>query len=238
MPLLQICQNVLAEVGWPVLSSVASNTDGTAKQIFAIANTELKRLSERHNWPHLETEYAFNTVAAQAQYPWPEDFRVPAQQSVFDASEYYQLRGSVSLQEWHYRKNGLLGNLGRRTFRTAYPLGVPGFEITPTPTSINSLVATYYSKEFATDETGDSIPVFAQDTDTSKVPEEYIELGIKWRFRRAKGLDFSVELAEYNDAVKTQFAKYLSQAEIPVGGRRWQDDYITNGYVPENGFGV
>lgn len=238
MSLLNISRNVLAEVGWPTPSAIASNVDPTAQQVFALANTELRQLSELFSWPHLEVEHTFSTVVDQTTYFFPpDDFRVLAQQSLFDASEYYRLKGSVSIQDWHMLKYGLLGSLSRVAFRVTYPLGAPAIEITPAPNTIRNLVAVYYTKQLARNSSGDDMPQYVADDDVSKIPEQYVAMGLKWRFRRAKGLDFSVELAEYNATVRTQFAKHLSQAEIPVGGRRPVDG-LTPGYVPDDGFGA
>lgn len=237
MSLLSICKSVLAETGWPVLSTIASNSDATAQQIFAIANTELEALSEQFSWPHLEVEYNFATVAGQAVYLWPADFRVLAPQSVFDKAQYYELKGSTGMQFWELLKYGKLGQLNRARYRTVYPLGAPGIEMTPAPTGINPLVAVYYSDEYARQQDGTSVARYSTDTDVSKVPERYIQMGVKWRFRRAKGLDYSAELAEYNNTIQTQFAKYTGSGEIQVGGRRLSDVYAP-GYVRENGFGL
>lgn len=240
MSLLDLCRRVMAETGWPVPSAIASNSDATAQQIFAIANTELRQLSEMFNWPHLEVEYTFPTVAGTYLYLFPNDFRVLAQQGLFDASQYYRLKGSVSLQEWQLRRYGMLGNLGRTAFRLSYPLGAPAVQLSPTPTGVQNFVAVYQTGQYARNAANASIPIFATDTDTSKIPEAYVELGVKWRFRRAKGLDYSAELAEYNATIRTQFAKYLSAAEIPVGGPRVPFELagLSYGYVRESGFGV
>lgn len=238
MSLLSICKIVLAETGWPVLSTIASNSDATAQQIFAIANSELQSLSELFNWPHLEVEYPFNTVANQGVYLWPADFRVLAPQSVFNKSEYYELKGSTGLQYWELLKYGKLGTLAREKFRAVYPLGAPGIEITPAPVGVQSLVAVYYSNQYARDATGVGIASYLNDTDVAKIPERYVQLGVRWRFRRAKGLDFSAELAEYNSTVQTQFAKYTAQGEIRVGGAKRRFESLTNGYIRKDGYGA
>lgn len=240
MSLLSICQNVLSETGWPKFSSIAANGDATAQQIFTIANTELQSISEELNWPQLEVEYDFSTVPGQFVYLWPSDFRVLAPQAIFDSSEYYGLKGSTGLQFWQLLKYGKLGSLSRKRFRVTYPLGAPGIEITPTPETVEQMTAVYYTRDLVSSSGGSGARMYVNDTDVAKVPERYIELGVKWRFRRAKGLDYSAELAEYNATVKSQFTKYISPAEIPVGGRRWPDEYtgLTYGYVPENGFGL
>lgn len=244
MSLLRICRAVFAETGWPVLGSIASNSNATAQQAFALANSELAALSELYDWPHLEEEFNFTTIPGQAWYAFPADFRKVSVGSVFDKSEYYQIKGSLSITHWFAQKYALLGNLSRMKFRVKYVNGVAGFEVTPTPESANDMVALYYGTNYAL--TGDIPPVpkeyYELDTDVSRIPERLIMLGLRWRFRRAKGLDFSAELAEYNLTVGQQFGARIASADIKVGGRMyesWADcDGLTNGYIPENGFGI
>ena len=237
MSLLTICQSVMKETGWPVPSAIASSTDGTAQQIMAIANTELRALSEKFNWPQLRTEYEFNTVVDQTEYSWPADFRFLAWDGVFDTTEYYRVRGSTPLREWNRWVHGLLGQLNFKRFLSAYDSnGDPVIQFSPAPAAVGTLVAFYFTNEYARNDTGDSIAKYASDADVSKIPERLVELGVKWRFRRAKGLDYSAELAEYNSDVASQYARYLGSGDIPIGGR--QDlDFLTDGYVPDSGFG-
>lgn len=236
MTLLSICRDVLAETGWPILGGIASNSDATAQQIYAIARAELSALCEDYNWPHLEVEYNFPTVAGQSLYMLPADCRILAPDAIFNADEYYRLRGSTGMQFWQLLKYGKLGNLSRIRFRIKYPFGAPAIELTPTPDTVQNLVAVYYSKNYALNDTNAEIENYTTDTDVSKIPERYVKLGVKWRFRRSKGLDFSTELSEYNTTIAAQYAKYRANGSINVGGRR-PIDPLTPGYVPENGFG-
>lgn len=240
MSLLTMCRRVMEETGWPVPSSIVSSSDLTAKQIFAIANTELQSISEQFPWPALEDQYIFSTVPGQYIYTWPDQFRAIIPDALYNRDQYYALKGSYGPQEWLRVRDGALGRLDRTSFRVIYPFGLPFLELTPVPDTAHELIALYMSKEYAIDNVdGISVPLFAKDTDTSKVPERLVELGVKWRFRRVKGLDFSAELAEYLSTVRHQYATYLAPPDIPVGGPR-SDMYndIAPGYIPESGFGV
>lgn len=239
MTLLTICKKVLAETGWPPFATIASNTDGTAQQIFTIANTELQSISMGFNWPQLETEYDFNTVIGQSTYLLPADFQSLESNSAYDATQFYPVRGSIGIQEWNLRRDELLANLRCTAFRVIYVGGVAGIRLTPTPDDVRSLVISYYSNAYARDSNGNNIPEFVADSDNPKVPEAQVTLGVKWRFRRMKGLDYSAELSEYNAMLPTRFAKTVSAPDIAVGGRPLRADYtgVTNGYVRENGFG-
>jgi hypothetical protein len=239
MTLLSIAQSVLAENGWPVLGAIASNLDATAQQVFALANKELRATSELYSWPQLEMEYPFTTIIGQTVYPMPIDFKIGANHAIFNASEYYSLRGADSTPYWQLLKYGKLSSLTRMHFKPIFVGGVPCIELTPAPTTPADLVLVYFSKDFALDSTNIPVPRYSKDDDTSRIPERVVELGLTWRFRRSKGLDFSVELAEYQSTVAQQFAQQTNYGDIQVGGwRRPYEEYgLTTGYIPENGFG-
>lgn len=237
MSLGDICKSVLATNGWQVLNSIASNTEGTAAQIFALAKIELEQLSQKFKWPHLMVEYTLATVPNQTVYMWPEDFRIPEPDAIFSTDEYYRLRGSTQYQYWQLFKYGKLGNLNRKRFRQLYNDTGPSVELSPAPVGVEYLTALYYSNMYARDSDNLPIPNYIQDTDVSRIPEDLIQLGLNWRFRNAKGLDFGVALSEYNTVVAQRFAQYTATGESPVGGRRsWDMDGLTCGYVPDWNF--
>lgn len=239
MSLLDICKRVLGVTGWQTYGTIASNTDASAVQIFGLANEELEHLSEANKWPQLQVEYAFATVPGQSLYDWPDDFRIAEPDALFSADQYYRLRGSTQLQYWQLYKYGQLGSLSTKRHRIVYDLaGKPQIELTPTPTEVENLVAVYYTNKYARDSGGTPIARYATDEDVSRVPERLVRLGLMWRYRRAKGLDFSAELAVYNSTVAQIFAQYIATGEIPVGGRRLdQETGLTSGFVPTEGFG-
>lgn len=239
MSLLSICQAVTAETGWPVPSAIAANSEGTAVQLKALANAELEHLSEQHDWPHTEVEYTFNTVIGTTVYELPENYRKMVFGSLYNAAQYYQLRGSMNPEEWMRRKYGLLGSISRQTCRVIVQTnGRYALEVTPTPSSAEQVVFFYQGNQYAKTEAGVRQSKYEGDTDTSLIPERLVQLGLKWRFRRAKGLDFSAELAEYNSVVSQQFVARQMPQDIPVGGRRYGYDELGSGYVPDNGYGL
>jgi hypothetical protein len=234
-----MCKSVLRITGWKEVNAIVGTTDQTARQIFECANEELEELSQKP-WPQLIKEHTFATVDGTDEYALPADFRVAVSHSAYQQSQYYSLRGSVSSGEWHQRKDGLLGNLDRWAFRIFYGAdGVPVLKLAPTPSQADDLVIEYMSSNFARTSADAEIPIYASDSDVPKVPERLVRLGLLYRFRRVKGLDFSAELAAYNAAVNQSFSQYRAHPDIPIGGRPgFYDPELTHGYVPDTGFGV
>lgn len=236
MSLLSICQDVLDLVGWDSLTSVSSSTDKTARQIRALANQELENLGKRFDWRHLSVEYLFTTVVGQSTYDLPEDFGKLLQDSVYNRDEYYRLRSSMSESQWNAWRYGLLGSLSHQRYRINFSGTSPKFVLSPTPDTEENMVLWYKSNYYAFDNSNAAKAKYDQDTDVSRIPEDVVKQGLLWRFRRAKGLDFSAELAEYNEMSRTRFAQTRGESDMPIPNGNFTPE-LTDGYVPDNGFG-
>jgi hypothetical protein len=236
VPLLDVVQRACDEVGLPRPAAVASSTEQLARQMFSLANAELNELSKRFNWPVLTREYNFVTVVDQAQYDLPADYRKFLQETIYESSRYYQMRGSISAGEWQRTKALNLGSLSTARVRIyGHPLKL---NIVPAPVSAENVVFEYVTKNFAVNNANEEILRYSGDADTALVDEELIRLGLKWRIKHAKGLEFSADIAEYEAVVAREFASALAGPSIPVGFSRNSELPLTRGYVSENGFGA
>lgn len=239
MTLLSISQSVLRIVGWDNLSTISGNTDKTARQVMALANQEVENLAKRFDWRHLQVEYEFSTVASQAAYVMPAAFDKLMQDSVYNKDEYYRLRSSMSDVQWNQWKHGLLGSISHQRFRTSIsPTGLHTLTISPTPTSAEDMVLWYKSKYPVVEADGTTTKLrYENDSDMSIVPEDVVQQGLLWRFKSAKGLDFSAELAEYNEMTRTRFAQTRGEGDLPIPNGNFTPE-LTDGYVPDSGFGA
>lgn len=235
MTLLSICRAVADEVGLPRSDAYAASTDQLSRQMVALANAALRDLALME-WPVLETQYSFPTVIGQEAYALPADYAAMVTDTAFVSTMYYQLRGSLSANEWQRRRNGLPSEIGRYRFRIMNdPLT---FNITPIPQLVETITIEYVSNAYARSAANALIPQFTSDTDTPRFPEQLVLLGLKWRIKDAKGLDFSQSFNEYESTKKTMLAKQKSLGFVPVGYRSYADvPELGDGYVPETGFG-
>ena len=63
MTLLELVQQVCAEMGLPKPASVIGNTDPQTSQMFALLNRLGKDLTRQFDWERLNKEHILNTVA-------------------------------------------------------------------------------------------------------------------------------------------------------------------------------
>lgn len=235
MSLLTICQNAADEAGYPRPSTIVGNTDQLARQLLAMAKATLEDLG-RKEWPILQRVHTFSTVVSTDDYSLPSDFKRLIVDTAYIATEYYKMRASMSPSEWQARRNEMASATGRYGLRV---FGQPSkIYVTPDPTTVETVLFEYITKNNALTSGGVEKETFTLDTDTSMIRERVVELGLVWRIRHAKGFDYAENRNEYDEAVSTEFAQQLGFGSLPVAVRNpLGDEAIPLGYVPEQGFG-
>jgi len=235
MTLLSIAQRVADEVGLPRPAALAGSTDQLARQMFALANATLEQLGKM-NWPELDSTYSFPTVVEQVAYAVPADYDRFVTDTAFIATQYYQARGSLSANEWARRRNGMSSLTGWARYRVfGYPAKI---QFVPAPQVVQTVVIEYVSKNLSVGDDGTAKLLFVTDTDTSIVSEELVRMGLKWRIKHAKGLDYSEDFNAYERRTAEVFAQRLNLGSMPVAHRYGGDEGLASPYIPDTGYGT
>src|SRR5207244_3753931 len=138
-------------------------------------------------------------------YALPTDWARYVSETAWDATNYWPMQGSIAPSIWQALKRGIVATSVRRRFRV-----VGGqIKIFPTPTvDNNSLIVEYIRNTPWTDSTGVTYRVTATaDTDITVFPEHLLELDLKWRWLRAKGLDYGDERDEADREISLAMAQ-------------------------------
>lgn len=236
MTLLSICQDTADAIGLTRPSTIVSSTDPLSRQMLAFAKETLEELSAMA-WPKLEVAYSFNTVALQQTYAVPADWSREIGDSVYGSARYSQIRGSLTPGDWARQRN-ILPGLGFYRFRIyGNPLMI---NLTPTPQVVETIVLEYQSANRVTANLGGTKVTYTLDDDTSIVDEDLMKKGLKWRLRRAKGMDYSEEFDDYELTRAQRLAQALQLGSLPVAYRGIYDgsELIGMGWVPETGYGI
>ena len=221
MTLLTIVQDACADIGFPEPTTVVGNAE--AAQYFRLANREGEALS-RFQWEILTKEHTFVLVTADQDYALPADFRY-----IIDATQWNRDNQRaliwINSTQWQFFKswttvNGL--NLRARIRNNEFE-----FEQALTSSDNGKTIAfEYVSKYWSQTTGGTDQQKFAADDDVSNLDEEIMTLGLIWRFKKAKGLEYMPDLMEYNLQVK--------QARARDGG----SIYVRTGYAGREHLGV
>lgn len=203
MSLLTIVQYVCGRSNVPVPSAVFANIGDTQiLQMVRLLEEEGRDLSMRGAWQGITFEATHTTTADEDQGTIvsiaTNGFRAIKNGTFWDRSANLQILGPLTDEEWQRIK--AMSTSGPR-----YHYRIRGGKllITPTPAASLSWAFEYVSKNWILDNDGSTYKqYFTEDTDTLLIPEELAIQGLRWRWLRAKGLDYAEEFETYEAQVK------------------------------------
>ncbi len=152
MSLLTLCQNAADNIGIAKPSTVIGNTDPGAQRLLQMARREANNLSTRANWAALVVENVFITNGT-SDYLLPADFRSMVNNTLWDRSRHWRMRGAMSPQQWQFYKSSIFGRATiERRWRLRLPSGNAAgapvqFEIDPATTETTATFVYEYVSE-------------------------------------------------------------------------------------------
>jgi len=206
MPLLDVIQAVCQRTNVPIPSSVLGTTDPLWTQMLHLLEEEGHDLSERGEWQALTNEATFVTLAAESQGAMTSiatnGFRSvkldPHNNTIWDRTNRLPVLGPLSADEWQTRK-ALLSSGPRYVWRIRGGLLI----INPAPLAGAILAFEYLSKNWILGADGTTYKqYFTLDTDTILLPEELVIMGLRWRWKKEKGLEYAEDFNTYQEQVK------------------------------------
>lgn len=231
--LLTICQNVADEVGFSRPATIVNNTDATAKQLYRLAN-RCGNIVSRHPWQTLTADHTFTLATGTQTYALPADFRHIVPDTTWDRSDDREVLNPLSAQQWAFSKGwGLVTGINRRARIKG---NLIEFDQTITSADNGKTIAfEYISNYWAENSGGTDQASFLADTDTSKLDDELMTIGVIWRFKKAKGLDYADDFAEF-----TQLFNRLKATDGGATTLSLNVSRVSIGYpnVPEGNFNV
>ncbi len=242
LSLIQIAHAACDEMGVTRPSSLVGSNDAQAQQLLALANREGKELSGREGinggWPQLRKEHTATFVASQANYAFPSDLQYFMNTTAWDRSQHWPLHGPVSPQAWQVLKSGTIGSIGpRRRFRIM--AGEIYFDPTPTTDDAgNTFAIEYYSDAWCQSSVGAAQSAWSADGDLPKLPEDCFVLGLIWRFRKAKGLDWESDFMIYESTVSMEIGRSGMAPILSMAGSKDETRFLDESNIPDAGYGV
>jgi len=227
-------------LGIPRPSAVAGSSDDQAKQLFSLANRAGQALADREGpvgcWPELRKEWTQTIGGSVDNYAAPTDLRFFLNTTAWDRTNDWPLQGPISPQVWQILKSGTIGSTGPRT---RFRLMAGRIYFDPTPATNQDIVIEYCTSKWCTDSTGVTARErFTSDGDLPLISDDAFILELKWRYRRAKGLDYMEEFSECEDFVsqaigRASMGKVLSM----VPGTELSTRFIDEENIPDSGYG-
>jgi len=165
LSLLSICTNAANNVGVSAPGAIFGNSDPSAKRLLQMARRTGISLMKRANWTALTVEHVF-IANGTSIYTLPSDFRSLINDTMWDRTRFWKMRGAMSPQQWQNYKSSIIG---RATIERRWRLKLPGgdaagatvnFQIDPdigTADHTSIFVYEYVSKNWVASATKQSI---------------------------------------------------------------------------------
>lgn len=216
MSCLSIIQDVCQRLNLPSPTTAAQSADPQIQQIVALALKEAEWQLGQYDPQVCTLEGTFTTVAAETQvaniattFPglkaiindtlWNRDLRRP----VF---------GPMTPQRWEQLKAMVMQGPWNQ-----YQIRGNAILFIPVPTAGQSIWFQYKSTNWCQSASGTPQSRFMADTDVLLLDENVFKLGIEWRWKKAKGLDYAQDFADYEDAFAIVKARDGTKDVINMG---------------------
>ena len=214
MTILQMVKDACDELTLTRPSVVLASTDPQTLQLLRLAQNEGRSLSKRHDWQNITSEHTFSTVTEAAQTSSiPADFSRLIPETMFNRTLARRIWGPVDPQEWQETQATVTTQVD-----PSFRIRGGSILITPTPTASQSVYYEYISTKWCQSSGGTAQTAWTADADTGKLDEYLMTLGIVWRFRAAKGLEFSTAMASYEREVADAIIRDGSRPRLHMGG--------------------
>lgn len=182
-----------------------------------------------------------NFFCGQVAYPLPSDINNFQTQTFWDRNFRWQLLGPLNAQERQVLLSGISPTGPRRRFwvidNTFQINPVPGFS-----SSDNGAIEVfeYYSNAWCQSTGGTSgtpQTKWTADTDNYLLDDNCMQLGVKYRFLRAKRLSYDEEKMEYDMAKERVLARDGATRNLPLNASASGIRLLNSMNVPDTGFG-
>lgn len=221
MTMLSTIQYFCRRQNLPVPSTVYGSTDTQVLQMLAILEEEGADLSGRGDWQGLTREATHTTVATESQGAITsiatDNFRYIKTDTFWDRTEIlpvYVINGP----EWQQVK-AISVTGPRHQVRLRNNLLISN----PVPPAGNTWAFEYVSWNWILDNDGTTTKqYFTEDTDTFLLPDTIILQGLRWRWKKEKGMEYAEDFMTYEKMVADALSRDNIKGPVNMGRREYK----------------
>lgn len=222
MALLALVQYFCGRTGVPVPATVVGTTDPQVLQALRLLEEEGTDLSKRGPWQAITFEASLTTVATASQGAMTtiasNGFRFIKNDTIWDRTNKLPICGPMDAPEWQAIQ-ALTWTGPRYRYRIRGGLLL----VTPTPTAGYSWYFEYSSKNWILGADGTTYKqYFTLDTDTILLPEDLVLMGLRWRWKKEKGLDYAEDFRTYEAQVKEELGHDGGKPHLHMDDQGWR----------------
>lgn len=195
MTLLTCVQDAQAICGLEQASSAYGSSDPTTAQFVALAQVEGDELSRFHDWRKLKTAGTISGDGSTTLWSLPSGF-----DRLSTGSPFWSDEGAANALDGPISDADLVALKAMDTDppEPVWRLTGDYIEIWPALESGETVTYEYRTENWILDNDGTTKKSrWTADTDTALIPERLLTLGIVWRWKQAKGFEYSEAFRSY-----------------------------------------
>lgn len=202
MSLLTIVTAFCQRTNLPVPVAVMASVDPQIVQVRALLEEEGDDLSKRGMWQNLVREQTLTTLAAENQGSFSGlttlSSRSIVNQTIWSRTSNLPVAGPLDAREWQ----ALKAFAGTGPYYQ-YRIRSGDLLINPIPPAGESWAFEYVTDAWITSSDGLTYKrAFTDDSDLLLLPESLAVMGLRWRWKKEKGLEYAEDLRTYEMQVK------------------------------------
>ena len=222
MTVLSTIQYFCGRTQLPVPLTVLGTTDKQILQVLRLLEEEGTDLSKRGDWQALTLEVSHTTLAAEDQGAMTSiatnGFRYIKNQTLWDRTSRLPVCGPLDSQDWQAMKA-----MVQTGPRYRYRIRGGKLLVNPSPPASDSWYFEYVSKNWILGVDGITYKqYFTLDTDTILLPEDLVLMGLRWRWKKEKNLDYAEDFNSYEAQVKNDLGRDGGKKTIYMDNQGWE----------------
>ena len=214
MTLLTAAQSAAIRIQSKKIASVYSSQTTFAMELADLANQVAQDIMEHYDWRLLTRLCEFTGDGTQEAFDLPVDYeRMLVKGGVFRPDWYsWQYRPCPDLDTWRMLKNGA------PTLNPGFWIMLEGkMQFYPAIDQDQKAQFYYISKNIVVSADGTNKPEFTTDSDSLRLPEELLTLGLVWRWMARKKLEYAQDKADFDERIEQIAGREKGSRILAVG---------------------
>lgn len=215
MSVLSACQSAFVRLVGLRPATIFSSTDQMEVEIADLATDVAVDIMGFHDWRALTKLHTITGDGVQSSFALPTDYdRIVLAQRITDTSNWlWGYTAAQSLEEWM-----TITNSGFAAVTPGWWIILDGsMQFSPAPSSGSPAKFAYISRNIGLSTTGAPKAAFSTDSDSFVLDERLLTLGLIWRWKSQKGLEYAEDMANYEKALSEAAARDTGSQAIRKG---------------------
>jgi len=223
MTILSVIQSAATVIGMDVPSVVAASTNREHVEMVALANEMAGRIATAYDWQELSRVHTISGDGASEAFSLPSDYgHMTEGAQVWSSTLITPFSRISDVNEW----------LGLEV--QAFDFVINAWIIFGNEIHIKPAIPTgetakffYQSTLCVAPATGDNKTSFTADTDTFRLDETLLKLGIIWQWKANKGQQYAEDMANFEERKAKLIGRDKGSKMLTVGRRKTPSNVTT-----------